>query len=114
MKVVNLSRSVTLVDSGRLATSYWERTRGLLFRPPLAEGEGLLLRPCQAVHTFLMSFPIDVLFLDKHNRVVHLIHAMPPNRASRFVRRAHSTLELPAGTIARTATQVGDLLSTQP
>mgnify|MGYP005840449991 FL=1 len=111
MRIVNLSRGSLLADSCRLATGYLSRTRGLLFRPPLADGEGLLIRPCQAVHTFLMGFPIDVLFLDKHNRVVHLIESMPPNRASRFVWRAHSTLELPAGTIARSQTRVGDLLS---
>jgi uncharacterized membrane protein (UPF0127 family) len=88
-----------------------ERTRGLLFRPPLVEGEGLLIQPCNSVHTFMMGFPIDVLFLDQERRVVHLVEAMRPQRVSRIVWKAHSTLELPAGTAQRTGTQVGDQLT---
>ena len=114
MNVSNPSRSTTLASDCRVATGFWPRARGLLFSGPLVEGQGLLLDPCQSVHTVLMGYPIDVLFLDKENRVAHLIHAMPPYRASRFVWRARSVLELPAGTVAKTGTAVGDTLVLQP
>src|SRR5437667_363339 len=39
--------------------------RGLLGRDRLEPGEGLLLRPASAVHTFFMRFPIDAVFLDR-------------------------------------------------
>lgn len=110
VKVMNASRGTMLADSCRLATGYLERTRGLLFRPPLREGEGLLIQPCNAVHTFMMGFPIDVLFLDPDRRVLHIIEGMRPQRLSRIVWRAKSTLELPAGTARRTRTQLGDRL----
>lgn len=110
MIVRNLTRGTLLADKCSVATGYFRRARGLLFRPPLAEGEGLLLRPCNAVHTFLMGFPIDVLFLDKQNRLVHLVEWMRPNRATWPVLRARDTLELPAGTARKTGTEVGDLL----
>ena len=32
-----------LAQSAGLADSFWQRARGLLGRPPLAEGEGLLV-----------------------------------------------------------------------
>ena len=110
MNVSNPNRGVVLAGDCRVATGFWPRARGLLFSSPLLEGQGLWLDPCQSVHTILMGYPIDVLFLDKENRVAHLIQAMPPYRASRFVWRARSVLELPAGTVARTRTAVGDQL----
>jgi uncharacterized membrane protein (UPF0127 family) len=57
-----------------------------------------------------MCFPIDVAFLDRDDIVVHIAHAMVPWRFSRIVWRAGSVLELPAGILARTETQVGDRL----
>ncbi|PLS81372.1 MAG: hypothetical protein CYG59_05925, partial [Chloroflexi bacterium] len=60
--------------------------------------------------TFWMRFPIDVVFVDRQDRVVGLVEAMPPNRPFAGARRARRTIELPAGTIARTQTQAGDTL----
>ncbi|MHB1007159.1 MAG: DUF192 domain-containing protein [Chloroflexota bacterium] len=111
LRVTNESRGAVLAESCGVARSYWARLRGLLFRPPLAEGEGLLIAPCNSVHTFMMGFPIDVIFVDKERRVVHLISSMPPQRASRIVRKARDVIELPAGTAARTGTTVGDVLA---
>ena len=114
MKVVNQQRTTVLAHNCRLAKSFWARSRGLLFSAPLAAGEGLLIEPCNSVHTVMMGYPIDVLFLEKDGRIAHLIKAMPPYRASRIVWRAHSTLELPAGTAERTGTVVGDRLVLEP
>ena len=111
LRVTNETRGAVLAESCGVARSYWARLRGLLFRPPLVDGEGLLIAPCNSVHTFMMGFPIDVLFVDKERRVVHLIPSMPPQRASRIVRKARDVIELPAGISARTGTAVGDLLS---
>lgn len=91
-----------------MAADWWSRLRGLLGRAPLQPGEGLLLRGENAIHTLGMTFAIDVLFLDRAGRVVHLISAMPPWRISPFVTRARDVLELPAGIIAQTNTMLGD------
>jgi len=50
----------------------------------------------------------DAVFLDKELRVVHLMNEMKPWRASKMIWAAHSVLEVPAGIIAQTATQIGD------
>jgi len=97
-----------LVDRGDVADTAWTRLRGLLGHPPLQPGEGLLLRGEKAIHTIGMGFAIDVLFLDRTGIVKHVIPAMPPWRASPFVAAAADVLELPAGTIARTGTAIGD------
>ena len=72
-------------------------------------GEGLWIRPCEAVHTFWMLFPIDLVYLDRKNRIRKLVSAVPPWRLSACL-RAHSVIELPSGTIRETRTQLGDTL----
>jgi len=75
----------------------------------LEPGEGLWIAPCEAIHTFRMKFPIDVLFLDKKRKVLKIKSDMQPGRMSACL-RAHSVLELPSGTAAATQTVAGDQL----
>ncbi len=110
MRAINSSRGVPVAISVRRATGLWDRTRGLLGRKGLERGSGLLLEPCSGIHTVGMAFPIDAIFLSKEHTVVHLVHQMRPQRFSRYVFRAHAVLELPAGTIEETGTQMGDTL----
>ncbi len=81
------------------ATTFWARLRGLMFRARLAPQTGLLLEPCPQIHTCFMRFAIDVVFLDKHHRVVAVIEQMKPWRMSPFFAHSHAALELPAGTL---------------
>lgn len=113
MRAINRSRNKVLVESGDIAATMWARMRGLLGHPPLKSGEGLLLQGEKAIHTVGMGFPIDVLFLDRDSRVVHLLHAMPPLRFSEFVWRARSVLELPPGKIQETGTSLDDQIEIQ-
>jgi hypothetical protein len=87
---------------------------GLLGRRSLAEDEGLLLTPCTSIHTFFMRFPIDILYLDREHVVVKAVRAVRPFRFSACLRGAHSILELPAGAIDASGTQVGDRLALTP
>ena len=98
----------------RVADTWWGRLRGLLGRPPLKAGEGLLIVPCRGVHMFGMRYPIDVAFLDRAGRVVALCHRLPPGGRSPYVRAARSALELPAGTLAAAGITEGDMLTLNP
>ena len=84
-----------------------ERMRGLLGRDSLSPDEALLLKRCGSVHTFGMRFPIDVLFLDRHERVVAIHHEVNKNRLL-FSFRASQTLEMAAGVARKHAFTVGD------
>jgi uncharacterized membrane protein (UPF0127 family) len=108
--VNNLTREMALVSAGRAADGFFSRLRGLIGSRPLEPGEGLLIVPCNSIHTHFMSFPIDVLYVDKALEVVAMDESMPPWRFGRYHRRAHFVIELPAGTLSATATQVGDQL----
>jgi len=111
LRAINCSRGVPVAHSVHRATGLWDRTRGLLGRKGLEPGSGFLLEPCSGIHTVGMTFPIDAIFLSKECAVVHLVREMRPMRFSRYVFRAHSVLELPAGTIRETGTQMGDRLA---
>lgn len=113
VQVQNLTRGQMLVERGRVANTFWARLRGLMGSKPLAPGEGLLIVPCQSIHTHFMRFPIDVLYVSVAREVTGLEQALPPWRFGRWHRRAHFAIELPAGTIARTGTRLGDRLLVQ-
>jgi uncharacterized protein len=83
---------------------------GLLGRDGLSEGAALVIRPCNSIHTFFMRFDIDVAFLAKDGRVVRVIPAMKPWRATRVYPSAAMAVELPSQTLARTGTREGDVL----
>ena len=85
------------------------RRTGLLRHDRLGPEDGLLIVPCEAVHSFGMKFPIDVLFLSKKRKVLKIRPEMPKGRISVCL-RAHSVLELAAGRAAATGTEVGDQL----
>ncbi len=91
-----------------MADTSAKRRTGLLKRSGLAPGEGLWIVPCESVHTFFMKFPIDLVYLDKNKKVKKVRHAVPAWRMSACL-SAHSVLELPAGTAAKTKTEAGDI-----
>lgn len=111
MKATNLTRGTTLVDKGEVANSHVKRAIGLLGRSSLPPGGGLLLQPCQSIHTFFMRFPIDVVFVNGDGRIVHIVENMGPNKVSKINLKARYALEMPAGTVSATSTQIGDKLA---
>lgn len=109
VKITNSTKNIVLADRAEAADTSAKRRTGLLKHASLPEGEGLWIVPCEAVHTFWMKFPIDVLFLSRKRVVLKVRARMPKNRMSMCL-RAHSVLELPAGMAEKTGTQAGDQL----
>ena len=112
-KVLNVTRGTVLATRLEKAHTAATRKKGLLGREGLLPGEGLWIAPCESVHTFFMRFPIDLVYLDRKNRIKKVKHAVGPWRLSACL-SAHSILELPAGTIRNTLTQPGDTLEFSP
>jgi len=107
LRITN-SKGRVLADRAEIADTIAKRNTGLLKHLKLDPGEGLLIRT-QAVHTFRMKFPIDVLFLSRQRKVLKIRANMVRGRISMSL-LAHSVLELPAGTCAETGTLPGDQL----
>jgi hypothetical protein len=62
------------------------------------------------VHTIGMLFPFDLVLIDKNFKVVGVRELVRPFKITRPNFRAESVLELPAHTIFKSRTEVGDQL----
>jgi uncharacterized membrane protein (UPF0127 family) len=106
----NQTRQRFLATNLSVADSHWTRLRGLLGtrKDDFRNGCGLWIRPCRGVHTLAMTFPLDVIYLDRDGAVVHLESNLQPWRFSPIRLQAASVLELPVNVIAETETALGD------
>lgn len=105
-ETVTTSGGTVVCERCLIAESAWLRTKGLLGRRELPDGEGILLRPASSIHMAFMRFPIDAVFLAKDLTVLKVVRDLAPWRmAAKF--RAHSVLELPAGTCERRGVREG-------
>lgn len=100
----------TLAARVEAAVDSASRRRGLLGRTGLAD-TALVIAPCNAVHTFFMRFPIDVLFVDRQGRVMRAARHVPAWRMA-VAWRAFATIELAAG--VSDGIRVGDQVGLRP
>lgn len=114
VRIVNASRGTCLARQASVASGFWSRACGLLGRPPLEPGEGLVLYPCRAVHTLGMKYSLDAVHVDGTGRVCRLVERMPPYRLGPVVKDSRYVIELPAGTITGTGTAAGDEIQILP
>jgi uncharacterized membrane protein (UPF0127 family) len=113
MKAVNLTRYALLGDKVAEARTSLSRSKGLLGTETLRNGEGLWIFPCRSIHSIGMRYEFDALFVDRNGKVVGACRRFRKNRISPIFWRAKGVLELPAGTIDRTDTRVGDVIEFQ-
>jgi uncharacterized protein len=111
----NQTRGTVLCARATLARGFRGRIRGLLGRRQLSSDEGMLFEaeplPLMWMHTLFMTFPIDIVFLDRGDVVIKVQSSLKPWRLSPIVFGAHKAVELAAGAAMRTGTDVGDLIS---
>jgi uncharacterized membrane protein (UPF0127 family) len=115
----NLTRDTVVASRLSIAVSLWGRFRGLMLRDALPAGEGLWLGGTSSIHMMFMRFPIDCAFLGRETRdgsrqVVAVRHALPVWLGLAWARGADGVVELPAGTLQESETQVGDRLRIEP
>ncbi len=91
------------------AKTMMQRLKGLLGADELSLDEGLLIEPCNSVHTFGMKHGLDIIYLDKTGTVLKCINNMLPRRVS-AARHAKYTLELGVGAIVHNNIKAGDKL----
>lgn len=111
----NLTRGTVVASRLSVAGSLWGRFRGLMLRDALPAGEGLWLGGTSSIHMMFMRFPIDCAFLgregpDGSREVVAIREALPTWVGLAWARGADGVVELPAGALQESGTQVGDRL----
>jgi uncharacterized membrane protein (UPF0127 family) len=110
MKIINKTKNTVLAEDAVAADTVFSRLKGLLGRKAFIKGEALIITPCNSIHTFFMRFPIDVLFVDKNNKIVKVLAQLSPFRFSKLYWKSKTVVELPSGKINSTQTQYGDSL----
>ena len=113
---VCLGRACYVVD---MALTPAQRQEGLMFRKSLDKGQGMFfIFDEEDIYPFWMknmSFAIDILWLDKNKRVVHIAPDVPPCRAVPCAvytpsAKARYVLEIPAGDALDYGIKPGDVL----
>lgn len=110
MTLSSRTRQTTLLRDLEIAESFFARGRGLLGRASLGPEQGLWIRPCNNIHTWFMKFPIDCVFVDRGLTVRSLREHVQPWRMVMPQWKAHSVIEMPAGSISRLGIRVGEVL----
>ena len=96
-----------LAEEIRVADSFFSRLKGLLGTSGLAAGRGLVITPCNSVHTFGMRYSIDVLFVNKEHTILKIVPDMLPGKIA-LCRGSRYVVELPSGAVLQQAIYVGD------
>lgn len=109
MGAVAIAGKGVVAEDVRPAHNVVARTRGLMLRAGLSEGEALDIRPCGSIHMMFMRFPIDAVFYNKEHRVTKVAQNVRPwTGLAMGGKGAHGVIEMRAGTAANV--QPGDLL----
>jgi len=111
LTIVDRTSGAVVGDQIRFANTALARLVGLLGAAKLNSGEGLLLMPSSGVHTCGMSFPIDVVAMDRHWQVRRVWDHLPPWRVLCPSAATRIILELPAGRAKEVELHLSDQLA---
>lgn len=99
-----------IIDEVENANHFARRFMGLMYRKSMADNHGLLLTPCNEIHTFGMRYDIDTIALSKDNVILFIDKAVPPNKVRKKVKGGHKVLELNAGVSDKLGLKIGDTI----
>ncbi len=91
----------------RILKTYMEKIIGLTNS---SKAYPVLLKTRFGIHTFGMKFPIDILILDKNNKVVKLFSSLPKNKIFVWNPKYDMVVELPERFISVNKIQQGDMI----
>lgn len=96
--VVDETLGRALAAEARVARRFLDRLLGLMFRPRLRPGEGLVIVPCASIHMVGMRFSIDAVFFDGDGKVTKVARRVRPWIGVVLAPRpTRGVVELPAG-----------------
>lgn len=105
MILINRTRGVMLMENIREVKTYKEKKQGLIG----SDGRtGLFMKTRWGIHTFGMKFPLDVLILDKKNKVVEYKRNLKPNRTMFWNPLYNKVVEIPTALVPENVVYIGD------
>lgn len=77
-----------------IANNFKDKLLGLMFKKNI--DYSLLIKNCKSIHTFFMKENIDVLLLDKNNKILDIKRNIKPNKIVIFKNKKRTNiLEMP-------------------
>lgn len=105
MIIKNKTNGKILSENAVKAKTYKQRAFGLLLAKKAAT---MIFQTRFGIHTLFMKYPIDVLVLDKENKIAALKRDLKPNRIFVWNIKHDTIIELPAGIIQNSSSNIGD------
>ena len=99
-KVIHSRTANVIATNMKYATSFKDRLIGLMFKERMEGFDGLLIRPCNSIHTFFMKYNIDVIFLNRDNKIVKIVKDLRPWRMTWIKFSADKVLELNSNVVS--------------
>lgn len=94
-----------------LTRSYFQRLVGLIGKKSFERHKVLWIYPCKGIHTFFMSFPIDVLFVDRFLKIEAIYENVKPWNCIPSIKNGFSVFEFYGGVLKEKKIKIGDQLS---
>lgn len=105
LKLFFADGTVVNIPDAQVANTFFSRFLGLMGRKTMGCG-AMVFYNCNAVHTFFMRFPMDVLYLDKDMNVIKHVKNIKPWKISVASRSAITTVELPSAVVNKIPVRV--------
>lgn len=112
LRLVNACTGRVLADSVEIARGLVRRFVGAIGRHALDGALGL--SSCDWVHTFLVRFPLDIVYCDRDGSALRVLAGIAPNRLAPRVPGAYWAWEMRAGHLAPYVTPGDRLIITTP
>lgn len=108
--IYNLTKNKVVAARSELADGFFSRLRGLMFAKSIAAGYALVIKPCFAIHTFFMRFPIDAAFVGPGGVVLKVARGVKPWRVPSGVSSSEMVIETASGALGEENLAEGDVV----
>ena len=100
-----LINKTTAFNSINVAENFFAKLFGLFIQNP-----PLYIKNCNSIHTLFMKNNIDIIFLNKNNKVVKIYENVTPNKIIFPINEGKNIIELNASFIKSAKIKIGDLV----
>lgn len=76
----NRTKNCVVLPKLLVTDTLMEKFKGLIPFNGLSPEEGLLIPECRSIHTFMMRFAIDCIFLNEEHKVLKIVRNVEPCR----------------------------------
>lgn len=108
MMLINKTKNTVIAEKIKKLVTWEEKSRGLSGKDV---PEAVYFKTRWGIHSFGMKFDIDCIVADKNMVVRKVRENMKTGKLFFWNPRFHNVIELPAGTLKRTGTELSDRLA---